>query len=161
MKVLGIDPGTGRTGWAIVGRDGGSNRLIECGCLETKAHTPLPDRLYKIYQKINALIEKHEPSEAAIEKIFFSKNVKTAMSVGHARGVVLLACKLSNIDIFSYAPSQIKSSVTGYGNAPKKQVQEMVKSILNLEEVPKPDDAADAVAVALTHLAIPPALREN
>ena len=161
MKVLGIDPGTGRTGWAIVEKDGGKEKLLECGCLETKAHTPLPDRLKKIYQKVSDLIKKHEPSEAAIEKIFFSKNVRTAMSVGHARGVVLLACRLADIEIFSYGPSQIKSSVTGYGNAPKKQVQEMVKSILNLKEVPKPDDAADAVAVALTHLAIPPALREN
>lgn len=161
MKVLGIDPGTGRTGWAVLEKKGGKERLLDYGCLETKPNSPLPHRLEKIFKLVGKLIEKYQPDEAAIEKLFFSRNVKTAMNVGQARGVVLLSLRLGKVPIFSYGPSQIKSSVTGYGNAPKKQVQQMVKSILNLKDVPSPDDAADAVAVALTHLAIPEALRGN
>lgn len=159
MKVLGIDPGTGRTGWAVIERIANEDKLVECGCLETKAHTPLPRRLESIYDLICELTDKHDLEEAAVEKLYFSRNVKTAMSVGQARGVVLLSLQLNNIDTYSYGPSKIKSSVTGYGKADKKQVQEMVKQILGLDEIIKPDDAADAVAVALTHLAVPKALR--
>jgi len=161
MKILGIDPGTGRTGWAVIETINGQEKLVDAGCWETAANTPLPQRLKKINQKLQKLIKKHKPKEAAIEELFFSKNVKTAMSVGQARGVVLLTLELAGITCYSYGPSKIKSSVTGYGKAPKKQVQQMVKNILDLDEVPSPDDAADAVAVALTHLAIPEALREN
>ena len=153
MRILGIDPGTGRTGWAIVDKEGGREKMVECGCLETKAHTPLPERLEMIFEFFNDLIKKYKPDEAAVEDLFFATNAKTAMSVAQARGVVLLAIKISKIQSFNYTPLQIKSAVTGYGQADKKQVEMMVKKILRLKETPKPDDAADALAVALTHSA--------
>jgi len=152
MKVLGIDPGTGRMGWAIVEKKNGQENLIECGCLETPAHTPLPLRLEKIHLFLSKLITKHKPQAASIEDLFFAKNRKTVMSVGAARGVIILACKQAKLDINLYTPLQIKSSLTGYGQADKKQVQFMVKNILKLEASPEPDDAADAVAAALTYL---------
>lgn len=152
MRVIGIDPGTGRMGWAIVEREKGKEKLIECGCLETPAHTPLPIRLEKIHTFLTEIIIKHKPESASIEDLFFAKNKKTVMAVGAARGVIILACKQAKLDINLYTPLQIKSSITGYGQADKKQIQFMVKNILKLKDVPKPDDAADAVAAALTHL---------
>jgi crossover junction endodeoxyribonuclease RuvC len=158
MKVLGIDPGTGRMGWAIVEKEKGKEVLIDCGCLETPAHTPLPIRLEKIYLFLKKLIAKHKPGAVSIEDLFFAKNQKTVMSVGAARGVIILACKQAKLDIALYTPLQIKSSITGYGQADKKQIQFMVKNILKLREIPKPDDAADAVAAALTHISRPQVL---
>lgn len=152
MRVIGIDPGTGRMGWAIVEREKGKEKLIECGCLETPAHTPLPIRLEKIHTFLTKIIIKHKPKSASIEDLFFAKNKKTVMAVGAARGVIILACKQAKLNINLYTPLQIKSAITGYGQADKKQIQFMVKNILKLKEVPKPDDAADAVAAALTHL---------
>jgi len=152
MKVLGIDPGTGRMGWGIVQKKHGQEKLIVCGCLETSAHTPLPLRLEKIHLFLTDLIIKHKPCAVSIEDLFFAKNRKTVMSVGAARGVIILACKQAKLDINLYTPLQIKSSITGYGQADKKQIQFMVKNILKLKQVPKPDDAADAIAAALTHL---------
>ncbi len=152
MKVLGIDPGTGRMGWAIVEKEKGKEKLIDCGCLETPANTPLPIRLEKIYLFLTKLIKEHKPDSASIEDLFFFKNQKTVMSVGAARGVIILVCKQAKLNIALYTPLQIKSSIAGYGHADKQQVQFMVKNILKLKEVPQPDDAADAVAAALTHM---------
>lgn len=154
MKILGIDPGTGRVGWAVLEKEKGKESLLAYGCIETKTNTPLPERLEIIFMKVRELISDHQPAEVAVEELFFTNNVKTAMSVGQARGVVLLACRLEGRESFAYTPSQVKMAVTGYGNADKKQVQEMVKRILRLEVIPKPDDAADAVAVALSHSAV-------
>lgn len=153
MKVLGIDPGTGRTGWAVVAKEGGKEVLVECGCLEIKPLTPLPERLEMIFKCVQELIAKFSPDEGAVEDIFFEKNAKTAMSVAQARGVVLLALALAKIPTVGYSPVQVKSSLTGYGRADKKMVEKMVMMILKLKEKQKLDDTADAMAVALTHLA--------
>ncbi len=154
MKVLGIDPGTGRLGWAIVEKENGKEKLIACDCIETPAKTPLAVRLENIFNVLNDVIETHKPEVAAVEELFFAKNVKTALSVGHARGVVLLCLQQDGVPIFNYKPAEIKLAVTGYGNANKKMVQRMVKAILGMKEMIKPDDAADAVAVAITHMAM-------
>ena len=159
MKVLGVDPGTGRMGWAIVEKVKGQENLVDCGCLETPAHTPLAIRLEKIYTFLTELINKHKPEAASIEDLFFAKNRKTVMSVGAARGVIILACKQAKLNIKLYTPLQIKSSVTGYGQADKKQMQFMVKNLLKLDKAPEPDDAADAVAAALTFLSHPQVLQ--
>ena len=151
MKVLGIDPGTGRLGWAIVEKKKGKESMIECGCFETKKNSDQADRLLKIFNFLDQLIKKHKPDAAAIENLFFANNAKTVMSVSEARGVVLLVCKQAGMDVNSYTPLQIKSALTGHGKADKKQVQYMVVKILKLDKVPQPDDAADAVAAALTH----------
>ena len=154
MRTLGIDPGTGRMGWAILDREKGKESLMAYGCFETRKHNPLPETLGLIYEEIERLVKKYKPDEAAVEDLFFATNAKTAMAVGQARGAVLVALTNNKIPVYSYTPLQIKSGVTGYGQADKQQVQKMVKVILKLKEVPKPDDAADAVAVALTHGAL-------
>lgn len=151
MIILGIDPGTGRLGWGIVDKTKGKETMIDCGCLETPAHTPLAERLDKIYQFVNEIISRHKPEVAAVEALFFATNAKTAISVGAARGVVLLACQQNHLPIFDYTPLQVKSTLTGFGQADKKQVQFMVTKLLHLKETPQPDDAADALAIALTH----------
>lgn len=174
-RILGIDPGTGRVGWAILEkglrvRDLGlreSNpktqdprpknntlQLLGYGCLETPANTPLPDRLEFIYKEVNRLIAKFKPIELAIEELFFVKNVKTGMSVSHARGVVILAAKQNKLKIFEYKPNEIKLSIAGYGHATKDQMRRMLKLHLKGCNI-KQDDAADAVAVALCHLGRP------
>ncbi|KKT35716.1 MAG: Crossover junction endodeoxyribonuclease RuvC [Candidatus Collierbacteria bacterium GW2011_GWB1_44_35] len=152
MRVLGIDPGTGRVGWSIVSKEKGVESLVECGCFETPKNSPLPSRLKLIYDFLTKLIKEHEPDEFAAENLFFSTNAKTAFDVGAARGVILLAAENAGLPIFQYTPLQVKSSLTGYGAADKKQVQFMITRILHLKVTPKPDDAADAVAIALTHL---------
>jgi crossover junction endodeoxyribonuclease RuvC len=152
MKVLGIDPGTGRVGWSIVSHEKGTDNLIECGCFETKVKSELPERLHKIYLFLQELIKKHQPDVMAVESLFFATNVKTAFDVGAARGVILLVGEEAKLPIFQYTPLQVKSSLVGYGQADKHQIQFMVTKILHLKETPKPDDAADAVAIALTHL---------
>ena len=152
MKVLGIDPGTGRVGWALLDHEKGQDSLSECGCFETKAKTDLSDRLRKIYDFFTDLIAKEKPDLVSMELLFFAKNVTTAFDVGAARGVILLACQQAGLPVFQYTPMQVKSSLTGYGKADKKQIEYMVTHILHLKEVPKPDDAADAVAIALTHV---------
>jgi crossover junction endodeoxyribonuclease RuvC len=152
MKVLGIDPGTGRLGWGVVSHEKGEDSLVDCGCFETKTNSELPERLEKIYIFLKKLIKKHKPDFFSVENLFFATNVKTAFDVGAARGVILLAGQEANLPIFQYTPLQIKSSLTGYGQADKKQIQYMVTKILHLKKAPKPDDAADAVAAALTHI---------
>lgn len=152
MKVIGIDPGTGRLGWAVINHERGGDSLVDCGCFETKVRSELPDRLEKIFLFLNELINKHRPDSFAVESLFFATNAKTAFDVGAARGVILLSAQQAHLPIFQYTPLQVKSSLTGYGKAEKNQVQYMVTKILHLKETPKPDDAADAVAIALTHL---------
>jgi crossover junction endodeoxyribonuclease RuvC len=149
--ILGIDPGTGRLGWAILRIDGGVKKLLDYGCLETKANTPLPERLDYIYNGVSEIIAKYSPTEMAIEELFFVKNVKTGISVAHARGVVLLSAVQNKIPIFDYKPNEIKLAVCGHGHADKAQIARMLKLHLKGCMI-KQDDAADAVAVALCHL---------
>jgi crossover junction endodeoxyribonuclease RuvC len=152
MRVLGIDPGTATTGYAIVEETKGRLKLITIGVITTPAKTPLPSRLQQIYRELEEIVSEHQPDASAVEELFFSRNARTAMSVGHARGVTLLALADADLDIAEYTPMQIKQAVTGYGNADKHQVQEMVRMLLNLDAVPRPDDAADAAAVAICYL---------
>ncbi|EKD52822.1 MAG: Crossover junction endodeoxyribonuclease ruvC [uncultured bacterium] len=151
MKILGIDPGTGRVGWGIVTHEKGVDSFLDCGCFETKANSELPERLVKIYAFIEDLIKLHHPDVLAVESLFFEKNAKTAIDVASARGVILLAGQKAGLDVFQYTPLQVKSSLTGYGKAEKSQVEFMVGKILHLKAKIRPDDAADAVAIALTH----------
>lgn len=151
MKIIGIDPGTGITGFGVIEVNGNKYKLIDAGVIRTKAHTPDNERLQTIYENITEVIEEHKPNIMSIEKLFFQRNVTTAMSVSQARGVLLLAGEQNKLEIHEYTPLQIKQSITGYGKAEKQQVQEMVKVLLGLKEVPKPDDCADALAAALVH----------
>ena len=150
--VLGIDPGTAITGYGLVAEEGHGMRALAYGVIRTPANQPLPERLVTIYAELNALLDRFQPHATAVEEVFFSKNARTALSVGHARGVVLLAVAQRRIPLYHYKPTQVKQAVTGYGGADKRQVQEMVRMLLGLEDIPRPDDAADALAVALCHL---------
>jgi crossover junction endodeoxyribonuclease RuvC len=151
--VLGIDPGTATTGYGLV-RDSQDGRLemVAYGTLRTSAGTPAHQRLAKLYHELTQLILLHRPDSCAVEKLFFQRNVSTALAVGQARGVVLLAIAEAGLDVHEYTPNEVKQAVTGYGAADKHQVQEMVRTLLVLDELPRPDDAADALAIALTHL---------
>jgi len=149
MSIIGIDPGTGILGFGVIEVQHGRAKLVTAGVIRTPAHTPLPDRLKEIYDSLTEIIEETEPTVMAIEKLFFARNVTTAMSVSHARGVAMLTGKQAGLTIEEYTPLQIKQSLTGYGKADKKQVQEMVRIHLGLAEVPKPDDCADALAAAI------------
>lgn len=149
--ILGIDPGTATLGYGIISQQGNRLSLLEHGCIKTKAKDALEQRLEYIYNDLQKLISSHLPDEIAVEKIFFSKNVKTAISVAQARGVVMLTAAQAKIKMAEYTPNQVKMSVCGYGNADKKQVQEMVRRLLALPERIKSDDAADALAVAICH----------
>ncbi len=151
MIILGIDPGTATTGWGVIKSDKIKPICIDFGVITTKAGLPLEKRLATIYIDINSLLKKYKIDTVAVENLFFNTNAKTAMLVGQARGVVLLASELKHLPLFSYTPLQVKMAMCGYGRADKKQVQEMVRVMLNLPKIPKPDDAADALAVALTH----------
>lgn len=151
MKILGIDPGTGRLGWAVLEKSSSKHTLLSCGCLESPKNTPLPERLTLIYDHVSEVISSFKPDVASVEELFYSNNAKTVMSVSAARGVVILACHRAGLPVFNYNPMQVKTSITGYGRADKTQMQQMVAKILCLKEIPKPDDAADAAAVALTH----------
>ncbi len=152
MKILGIDPGIGRMGWGIIEKVQGSQFLVGgYGCVETQPNSDIPGRLYAIYDEVCRIIDEYRPDALAIEDLFFAKNAKTAFSVGQARGVILLAASQKNLSIAVYTPLQVKSAVTGYGKAEKKQVGQMVKLLLHLKEIPKPDDTADALAIAITH----------
>ncbi len=151
MIIMGIDPGIAIVGYGIIELNGNTYRVLDYGAITTKAGVPTPDRLNEIYQDMNDLIVKYKPDDIAFEELFFNKNVKTAITVAQARGVEVLCAKKNHLDIFEYTPLQIKQALVGYGRASKRQVQEMVKLILNLKEIPKPDDVADALAVAITH----------
>lgn len=151
MKILGIDPGTATTGWGVIEVESGKLKVKSCGCVLTSKKKEHPERLSEIYDALNAIIKKTSPDVVAIEKLFFINNIKTAMTVGEARGVCLLAAEQAGASIFEYTPLQVKQALTGYGKAEKKQIQTMVKMVLNLKEIPKPDDMADALAIAITH----------
>ena len=152
MIFLGIDPGTAITGYGLVRENKDGNlEAVDYGVITTGSKLPLEERLLKIYTELEELILLHKPSSGAVEKVFFSTNAKTAMSVGHARGVILLVLAKNGVPIVDYSPMDVKQAVVGYGIAEKMQVQQMVKAILNLDDIPKPDDAADALAVAICH----------
>jgi len=150
--VLGVDPGTAITGYGLVWGEGDDLRLVDYGAITTSSDEALPQRLQEIYRQLTALIQERQPAAAAVEKLFFSRNVRTALSVGQARGVTLLAMANAQLTIHEYTPLEIKQAVVGYGRATKEQVQEMVKMLLGLDSVPQPDDAADAIAVAICHI---------
>lgn len=149
MIVLGIDPGTARLGYGLVERQGSTLTMRDYGCLETVNDRPLEGRLLLIHEALTELIESHRPEAVGVERLFFNKNAQTAMAVGQARGVVLLAAAQHGLPVYEYGPHEVKLAVTGYGRAPKDQVQRMVQLVLSMPELPRPDDAADALAVAI------------
>ncbi len=151
MIILGVDPGTAITGYGVLQSDGDDLSVIDYGAITTPADWLMSRRLQHIYQELTALIAQHTPTDAAVEKLFFSKNVRTALSVGQARGVALLAAAQAGLTIHEYTPLQIKQAVVGYGRAEKQQIQQMVKMLLQLAAIPQPDDAADALAIAICH----------
>lgn len=150
MRILGIDPGLGRLGWGVIEEKGSSIRPIAFDCIETPGNVPDEKRLVIIYEKLQKVIRLYQPEIVAVEELFFSRNVSTAFMVGQARGVVLLISAQNNLDVITHSPSQVKVAVTGYGKADKKQVGQMVKIILKLENLPNLDDTTDALAIALT-----------
>jgi len=150
MRILGIDPGIGRCGWGVIDAQNSKYKVHGFGCIETSPKKEIPDRLQEVYLEISKLIKTYKPDALSIEELFFNTNAKTAFVVGQARGVILLAAAQSNLEIAIYTPLQVKMALTGYGHAEKAQVGKMVKTLLNLKEVPKPDDTADALAIALT-----------
>ena len=156
--ALGIDPGTAIVGYAIVAAQGSELSMIVCDVITTPAHMPLPQRLQEIYTRLSEIIATYSPGEAAMEELFFAKNARTALTVGHARGVAMLALANGGLSIAEYTPMQVKQAVSGYGSAKKEQVGEMVRILLKLKAVPRPDDAADAAAVAICHLHTSPLL---
>lgn len=154
MKILGIDPGTATTGFGVIEvAPGKPATALDFGVVATDKSLPMPDRLAILYDDLNAIIAQHQPDVVVVEQLFFARNVTTAIAVGQARGVVLLASARAGLLLAEYTPLQVKQAVTGYGKADKKQVQHMVKTILHLKTIPKPDDAADALAIAIAHSA--------
>lgn len=150
MVILGIDPGLALTGWSIIEKKQ-PPRLIAYGCIKTTQDRPQDKRLFQIHQELQKIIKKYQPQMICLEKIFFNTNAKTALVVGEARGVVKICAALNNIPVTEFTPLQIKVCITGYGRAEKKQIQSMTKTLLNLDRIPRPDDAADAIATALTY----------
>jgi crossover junction endodeoxyribonuclease RuvC len=151
MRIIGIDPGTGILGFGIIEVNKGKPQLVDGGVIRTPVKEDDAVRLLTIYEELTDIIAETRPDEMAVEKLFFAQNVTTAMTVSQARGVVLLTAMQAKLSIAEYTPLQIKQTLTGYGRADKKQIQEMVRVILNLKEIPKPDDCADALACAITH----------
>ena len=153
MLAIGIDPGTAITGYGLVRQNQAGDLLaVDWGVILTPAKMPAGERLAQIFQSLKDILKEHKPQSAAVESLFFQRNVRTAMSVGQARGVVLLALQQDGIPFYDYNPNQVKQAVSGYGAADKRQMQSMVQTLLNLAELPKPDDAADALAIAICHL---------
>jgi crossover junction endodeoxyribonuclease RuvC len=153
LKVLGIDPGTAATGYGVVVREGGGAvALVECGVVRTTADAPLAQRLREIHEALGQVMDRHEPAVVAVEDIFYGKNVRTTVMLGHTRGAILLAAALRDLPVADYSPAEVKSAIVGTGRATKEQIQFMVKKLLRLKTVPSPSDAADGVAVALCHL---------
>ncbi len=151
MVVLGVDPGYAIVGWGVIDFNGNSYRPLAFGAITTEAHTDFNERLQKIYDDMITILKKAKPDALAIEKLFFTTNVTTAILVAQARGVILLAAQQCSVKVFEYTPLQVKVAVTGYGKAKKPQVMEMTRRLLHLKDVPKPDDTADALAIAITH----------
>jgi crossover junction endodeoxyribonuclease RuvC len=155
MIVIGIDPGLARLGYGVIEVTGRDNRMVSYGCIETSGKDfRASERLLKIYNAVEALFEKFQPSYVSLEKLFFSKNISSAMGVSEVRGVILLAAEQRAIPIAEYTPNQVKQAITGSGRADKRQMQEMIKRLLRLDEIPAPDDAADALSIALCHIHI-------
>ena len=150
MLVLGIDPGTAITGYGIVRCEGGTLEAVAFGVIRTSGDS-LPPRLHQLYHELLGVIATHHPTESSVEELFFARNARTALSVGHARGVILLALAEAHVPTYEYTPMQVKQAITGYGLADKAQMQQMVRILLGLETIPKPDDAADALAIAICH----------
>ena len=151
MRILGLDPGTATTGYGIVDVEEGEFTAVTYGVIKTPARMPMPQRLQLIQQELQQLLDEYQPETVGIEEVFFGRNVTTAITVGQARGVLLLTLANAGLPIGEYSPPKIKDAVTGYGKADKAQVQLMVRNLLHLEETPRPDDAADGLAVAITH----------
>lgn len=151
VRIMGIDPGLGRTGYGVVEEQGGKLTALDYGCVETPARRSVVRRLEQVYEEIGTLLRRHRPDEVAVEQLFFSTNVQTAFAVGQARGVILLAASQARVRLGEYTPLEVKQAVVGYGRAEKGQIQYMVKAILSLTETPRPDDAADALALAICH----------
>jgi len=149
--ILGIDPGTAITGYGLIEASGSNCSLLDYGCIRTAAKQPTPQRLHKLYRGMLQLLTDYHPQQVAVEKLFFNRNASTAIPVGQARGVLLLACAESDVEVAEYTPLQVKQTVTGYGRAEKQQIQFMVARLLRMKTPPKSDDAADALAIALTH----------
>ncbi|MDU3211269.1 crossover junction endodeoxyribonuclease RuvC [Anaerococcus sp.] len=160
MKILGIDPGIAIMGYGVVEFKANKVKVIENGVVTTSSKTTTPERLSILYKNLNEIIKEFKPDEFAIEELFFNQNVKTAITVGHARGIQILSAQENNLPIYEYTPLQIKQAITGYGRANKSQMQKTVTTLLNLKEIPKPDDAADALSVALCH-ALSQRFKEN
>lgn len=153
MLAIGIDPGTAITGYGVVEEaEDGSLTAVDYGSIETTADDSMPERLMQLYKQLKELINIHQPESGAVEKLFFARNVRTALTVGQARGVALLALAEAGVVLAEYTPNEVKQAVAGFGGADKSQVQKMVQALLGLEEIPQPDDAADALAVAICHL---------
>lgn len=150
-RILGIDPGTGIMGWGLIEQSGSLIRPLKYGCIRTKANSDRGERLLHIFDSLSDIIEKNKPDEVSIEELFFFKNQTTVISVAEARGVAIVVAKKFELPVFEYTPLQVKQAVTGYGRAEKKQMQEMVRVICKLKVCPKPDDAADALAIAICH----------
>ena len=160
MRILGIDPGLATLGWGVIEAEGGRQRLINYGCILTTPQQRLPERLKQISEDMRDLLTLYQPDEIAFEELFFAKNVTTAFTVGAARGVSIAACAAYTDRLFEYTPMQVKQAIVGYGKAEKQQIQQMVKLLLKMDHIAKPDDAADAIAIALTHAATGPARKQ-
>jgi crossover junction endodeoxyribonuclease RuvC len=160
MIILGIDPGTAIMGYGLIEKKGNKFTALQYACWRTAAQTPLAERLLQLYNCLEELLAQNHPDEVAVEELYFNRNTTTAMSIGQARGVVLLSAAQKGIPVYEYTPLQVKQAVAGYGKADKKQVQHMVKVLLGLGEIPKPDDTADALAVAICHAQSSPFLRK-
>jgi crossover junction endodeoxyribonuclease RuvC len=154
MIVIGIDPGLATVGFGVIRNEKSVITPVSYGCIKTSAEKQTPQRLMEIYTEVIALFEKYSPEAVAVERLFFNENVTNAMSVSEARGVIVLAAQQKHIPVFEYTPLQVKQAITGSGRADKKQMQEMIKRLLNLKEIPKPDDAADGLSIALCHINI-------
>ena len=149
--ILGLDPGTAATGFGVIEVSGNRLKALEFGVVQTESGVPLEQRLQRIHGEIGGLLRRHRPAATAVEALFFNVNVRTALAVGHARGVTLLACSQVGCEVFEYTPQQVKQAVVGYGKASKEQMMEMVRVLLRLPETPRPDHAADALGVAICH----------
>ena len=151
MRILGVDPGVATIGFGLIEADRGSQRLLRYGVITTPAGLPLSNRLYQIFQDMEELLSAFHPDEAAVEELFFSKNITTGIAVAHGRGVILLELERAGIPVYEYTPMQVKQAVAGYGGAEKRQVMLMTQRLLRMGEIPRPDDAADALAIAICH----------
>lgn len=151
MRIIGVDPGIAIVGFGILENQGSQVQPVQYGSIQTEAGLPVPLRLKQIFEAMQQLLDTYKPDEMAVEKLFFNRNVTTAFTVGQARGVILLAAEMAGVPVYEYTPLQAKQAVTGYGNADKKQMEEMIRILLKLKEKPKPDDVADALGLAYTH----------